>query len=75
MQIKSDEEQAYLKNDQANALIRAFAFAALLCIAAAWLFWQSQVQSEIILQFFAGLCLGFIPWAYRGVLLSQIKKA
>lgn len=74
MQLKKEAEQAQLSREQAQALMRAFSFLALLAIGAAWLFWQADLNAEPILMLFGFLALGLMPWAYRGVLLSQLKQ-
>lgn len=74
MQIKGEEEQNDLKAQQSTALIYAFGFIALLSAAGAWLFWQSMVNEESILFYLGIFAMILIPWAYRGVLISQLKK-
>tara|TARA_B100001115_G_C15835340_1_gene417566 strand:+ start:1293 stop:1811 length:519 start_codon:yes stop_codon:yes gene_type:complete len=74
IQIKKEEEQAVLKSEQGNALIRAFGFLALLALGSAWMFWQSMEYEEPLLSFGGIALLVAIPWAYRGALLSQLKE-
>lgn len=75
IQLKKEEDQAQLGREQAQALMRAFSFLALLSVGAAWLFWQADLNDEPVLLLFAFIALGLMPWAYRGVLLSQLKQA
>lgn len=74
LQLKGEEEQGQLKAQQGRALTYAFAFLALLSLAAAWLFWQAEESGEALLNVFAFVALALIPWAYRGVLISQLKQ-
>jgi hypothetical protein len=74
MQLKSNEEQAFLRREQGQALAKAFIFLFTLLVAATWTIWQAKLNEAPSLIFFAVALLVAIPWAYRGVLLSQLKK-
>lgn len=75
LQIKDESEQLNLKAEQSTALVYAFGFIALLSAAGAWLFWQSMVHEESLLFYLGILAMALIPWAYRGVLISQLKRS
>jgi hypothetical protein len=74
VRLQNQEVQAQLKVEQGNALIRAFGFLALLALSAAWLFWQAQSGADPLLAYLALIPLALIPWVYRGVLITELKK-
>ncbi len=74
LQLKGEESQAQLKAEQNRALVFAFAFAALLSLASAWSFWQSKAWNDNLFIYLGIVLLLIIPWAYRGVLISQLKR-
>lgn len=74
IRLQNEEKQAVLKVEQGNALIRAFGFLSLLSLTAAWLFWQAQSLGDSLLGYLALIPLLLMPWIYRGVLISELKK-
>ncbi len=58
-----------------QALARAFAFMALLLMAAAYLIFLGQEEQNSLLTYLAIFPMILAPWAYRGVLKAQLRKA
>lgn len=67
-------ELGQLKYLYGQALIRAFAFMALLLLAAAYLMYLGKLEDNLLLASFAIFPALLAPWAYRGVLKAQLRN-
>ena len=67
-------ELEQLKYIYGQAMIRAFAFMALLLLAAAYLIYLGRAEDHLLLAGLAIFPALLAPWAYRGVLKAQLRN-
>ncbi len=69
----SSEELGELRYLYRQALARAFGFMAVLLVAAAYLIFLASAEQNNLLYYLAILPSILAPWAYRGVLIAQLR--